>query len=161
LEVEMTRQRDVDSFLDERVLALAGASRGGRKFGNSVLKDMRKKGFEIIPVHPEAEEIDGVTCVASLRDLPDEVGGLVVVVPPESALAVVREAIACGISKIWLQQGAESDEAVELCREVGVTLIHGECIFMFAEPLGFHGIHRWIWKVLGKLPTTDEVPVKQ
>jgi hypothetical protein len=32
-------------------------------------------------------------------------------------------------------------------------VVQKECILMFAEPVkSIHGIHRWIWKVLGKLP---------
>jgi hypothetical protein len=35
----------------------------------------------------------------------------------------------------------------------GANVIHGECILMFAEPLGtINRIHRWLWKILGKLP---------
>jgi hypothetical protein len=31
--------------------------------------------------------------------------------------------------------------------------VHGECILMFAEPAAFfHRAHRWIWRMLGKLP---------
>ena len=52
-----------------------------------------------------------------------------------------------------MQQGAESSTAIDLCKQNNINVIHGECILMFAEPLGFmHSIHRWIWKILGKYP---------
>jgi hypothetical protein len=34
-----------------------------------------------------------------------------------------------------------------------VEVVHGQCILMFTEPVGsFHKFHRWIWKVLRKIP---------
>ena len=39
-------------------------------------------------------------------------------------------------------------------KKMAVVAFHEECILMFAEPAGFlHQVHRWIWKVMGKLPS--------
>lgn len=143
----------VDAFVAQKTLALAGASRSGKKFGNTVLKDLRAKGYTVYPVHPEAKEIDGVPCVPSIAALPEAVGGLIAVLPPERTGTIVREAHAAGIPRVWMQQGAQSDEAIAYCRDNGIDAVHGECILMFAGPVeGVHGFHRWLWKVFGKLP---------
>jgi len=149
----MTDRQSVDTFLAQRTLAIAGVSRGGKKFGNSIMKELRGKGYTMHPVHPEAEEVDGVRCVQSLKDLPEGVGGLVLVVKPEQTEKLVREAHEAGISRVWMQQGAASDTAVAFCRDQGMDVVAGECILMFSEPVsGIHGFHRWLWKIFGKLP---------
>lgn len=148
----MTHQQEVDAFLAEQTLALVGASRSGRKFGNTLYKALTAKGREILLVHPEAKTIEGVPCVASLRALPKVVGGLVLVVPPEKAEGLVAEAVEAGIQRIWMQRGSASPAAIRLCEEKGISLVHGECLLMFASPTGIHGFHRWLWGVLGKLP---------
>ncbi|MFO1078163.1 MAG: CoA-binding protein [Planctomycetota bacterium] len=146
-------RRAVDEFLAQKTLALAGASRRGRKFGNAVLKELTKQGYEVLVVHPEAAEIDGAPCYRSLAALPKPVGGLVAVVPPSATAQLVAEAAEAGIPRIWMQQGAESPDAIRSCAEHGIDAVHGECILMFAEPAGFvHRAHRWIRKVCGKLP---------
>jgi len=72
---------------------------------------------------------------------------------PAQAEQVVRDAAAAGIRRVWLQQGAESATAIRFCEEHGISAVHGECILMFAEPAAFsHRAHRWVWKLLGKLP---------
>ncbi|MBU0606319.1 MAG: CoA-binding protein, partial [Armatimonadetes bacterium] len=134
----MTTRAAVDRFLAERTLALVGASRGGKKFGNALLKTLVEKGYEVLPVHPEANEIDGHRCVRSLAELPDGVGGLVVAVPPAVSEKIVREAVDRGFSNIWLQQGAGSRAAIDLAEEHGINLVHGECLLMFADPRGIH-----------------------
>lgn len=148
----MTTTTSVNQFLSQKRLALAGASRSGKKFGNMVLKDLTKKGYEVALVHPEAREIDGHKCYSSLGEIPGEIGGLLLVVPPEQTEQLVRQAASIGIKNVWMQQGSESPDSVQFCRENGVNEVHGECILMFAQPAGFHKLHRWIRGLTGKLP---------
>jgi len=106
----------------------------------------------VIPVHPEAETIEGEQCYSSLSELPERVGGLLVVVPPSETEKVVKEASAAGIRRVWMQQGAESEAAIEYCEQEGMSVVHGECILMFAQPTGVHKFHHWLWGLFGKLP---------
>jgi predicted CoA-binding protein len=151
----MVSKTAIDDFLGQESLALAGLSRSGKKFGNAVLKDLSAKGYEVLPVHPEAAEIGGVRCYPSLADLPSRVGGLVLVVPPAQTEALVKEAHETGIVRVWMQQGAESDAAIRYCEDHGIDVVHGECIMMFAQPKGIHKLHRWLRGAFGKLPTDD------
>ena len=148
----MTTQAAIEEFLDQHTLAIAGVKRNGTGFGNAVLKDLTAKGYEILPVHPEADEIGGVPCWPSLAELPRQVGGLVLVVQPDQSEKLVREAKSAGIGRIWMQQGAESAAAIRFCEENGIDVVHGQCVMMFAQPSGIHRFHRWINGVFGKLP---------
>ena len=105
------------------------------------------------PIHPSATEIDGVTCYPRFDALPEPVSAAVVVVPAAQGVAVVQDAAKAGIRKIWLQQGAESPDVLEACREIGIEPISGECILMFSDPRGFHRFHRWVRKIAGSLPS--------
>ena len=147
-----SRQRVAD-FLAQRTLALVGASRSGRKFGNAALKELRAKGFTVYPVHPSAETIEGLRCWPTLAGLPERVGGVVTVVPPAQTERVVADAHAAGITRVWMQQGSESDAAIRFCEERGIAVVHHECVLMFAEPAGwFHRAHRWLRGLAGRLP---------
>jgi predicted CoA-binding protein len=143
----------VRDFVSQRRLALAGVSRSGRKFGNLLLRELKTRGYEVVPVHPGAAELQGLPCARSLAELKGRVDGVVVVTPPSEAVRLVREAADAGIGRVWLQQGAESDEAVRIAGERGVALVRGHCLLMFLpEAGGIHGFHRLLWRLLGKLP---------
>ena len=143
----------VRDFVAGRRLALAGASRSGKKFGNVLLRELKARGYEVVPVHPEAAELEGLPCAPSLAAIPAGVEGLVVVTPPDRAARLVAEAADAGIPRVWLQQGAGSGEAVRVARERGVALVHGHCLLMFLPGVsGFHRFHRGLWRLLGKLP---------
>jgi len=148
----MTKKEAIDGFLNQQTLAIVGASRSGKKFGNAAARELRKKGYRVIPVHPEAESIDGECCYQNLQELPDQVGGVLVVTPPGETEKVVRDAADTGIKRVWMQQGAQSDDAIRYCEEQGMQVVHGECILMYAEPTGVHKFHHFVWRLLGKLP---------
>jgi len=149
----MTSMAAVGGFLGQQTLAVVGVSRSRRKFGNIVFRSLKEKGYRVLPVNPNVESVEGERCYPSLAALPEPVGGAVLVVPPPETEQVVREAAAAGIRHIWMQQGAESDAAIRYCEDEGLNLVHGECIMMFAEPVGFgHRLHRLLWGLLGKLP---------
>jgi predicted CoA-binding protein len=149
----MTSKAAVADFVSQRKLAVVGVSRKKMKFGNLAFRELKRKGYKLFPVHPHAEQLEGERCSASLAALPEPVEGLLVIVPPAQAEQVVREAAAAGIRRVWLQQGAGSPAAIRFCEEDGISVVHGECILMFAEPAAwYHRAHRWVWGLLGKLP---------
>lgn len=147
-----TSRRSIDEFLTQPALALVGVSRSGKGFGNAALHELLAKGFRVYPMHPAMDVVGGMKCYHHFQDMPKDVGGVIVVVPPPEAVSVIRDAAAAGLRRVWLQQGAESPYVLGVCRELGVEVISGECILMFAKPTGIHKAHRWIAEVLHPLP---------
>jgi len=96
--------------------------------------------------------IDGVRCYSDYRNLPERVDSALLVLPGTKAISAIRKAAASGIRRIWLQQGAESPSVLNAARDLGLDVISGECILMFAHPTSYHKVHRWIWGLLDKLP---------
>ena len=146
----------IQEVVSQRTLALVGVSRGGKKFGNAIYRELKAKGYKVFPVHPQAVTIENDPCYPSLKSLPEKPGAVVICVPPIQAERVVEQALEAGITKVWLQQGAESDAVLRFCETHEMVTVHGQCIMMFAEPVhSFHGFHRWIWKVIGKYPSAS------
>lgn len=117
------------------------------------MRELSSKGYTMLPVHPAAADIAGVTCCKTVRDLPPSVGGVIIAVPPEQTERVLEDVQKAGIRRVWLAQGAESPAAIEYCEHQGIAEVHGECILMFApEPVFIHKAHRFVRGVFGKLP---------
>jgi hypothetical protein len=128
-------------------------SRGGTKFGNQAYRELKAKGYCLYPIHPHADMIEGDRCYPSLSALPEPVGGLLIVVPPAETERVVQDAANAGIARVWMQQGAESETAIRFCRDNDISVVHGECILMFAEPAAFvHRLHRGLRRFFGNMP---------
>jgi predicted CoA-binding protein len=149
----MTRKELIREFLSQSTFAVVGVSRSGRKFSNAILRDLRGKGYEVFAVNSSGGNLEGEPLYPDLSSLPRPVDGIVLVVPPAESLRVIEQVAGLGIRRVWLQQGAESREVLDLCRQKDLHCIWGECILMFAEPASFfHRLHRGVRTMLGRMP---------
>lgn len=143
----------INQFLASKEIAVAGVSRDKKKFGRIVFEELKKKGYNVVPVNPNIDQVDETKCYSSVDDLPPTVKSLLIVTPKNQTDNVLRQAIHKGIKYIWVQQMSETRETVSLAQEYDREIIHKKCIFMFAEPVvGVHKIHRFLAGLFGRLP---------
>ncbi|MFY9153908.1 MAG: CoA-binding protein [Prolixibacteraceae bacterium] len=142
----------IGDFVKSNRIAIVGMSRSGKKFGNYACKELKSKGYEIIPVHPEAKEIDGLSCSPDLKSLAGKVDGVWISVPSQKVNPVLEEAAEIGLHNIWLQQGAWSKEVQEKIDELKLPVVTKKCILMYAQPVhSIHKFHRTIKSIFGGL----------
>jgi predicted CoA-binding protein len=121
----------IERFLTSPAYGVVGASLRRHKYGNKVLRCYQQNGRRVIPVNPRETVIEGATCVATVLDLPDDVQSISVITPPPVTERVVDEAIRRGIKHVWMQPGAESDQAVAACEAAGINVIaDGSCVLV-------------------------------
>ena len=127
----MSDDQAIQQFLDGSSFAVVGASKNREKYGNKVLRSYLQNGMKAFPINPNAAEIEGQTAYSSLADLPENIHGLSIITPPAVTQQVVEQAIQEGIKHIWMQPGAESDEAISLAESSGINVIAGgPCILV-------------------------------
>lgn len=136
----------VDEFLSFRRLALVGVSRNRRDFSRSVLRALRERDYDVVPVNPLGGEVDGQPCVARVQDIRPPVEGALLMTPPAVTERVVRDCAEAGIRRVWMHRGAGrgavSPAAMEFCRTHDMEVVAGECPFMFLPGAGFlHRLH--------------------
>lgn len=148
----MATKAAIEGFFSEKAFAVIGASRSGGKMGNAVLKDLAGH-HTMYAIHPEADEVGGVKSYRSYADLPEQVNAAYIAVAPAKTAGAVRTAHEAGVKKIWIQQGAQSDEALEFCSRNEIDVVAKECIFMYAEPVeSVHKFHRSLKRIFGRMP---------
>jgi predicted CoA-binding protein len=148
----MATLRQINDFLDSQPIALVGVSRNPKKFGYTAFKELKEKGMKIIPVNPGADQIMGEKSYPNVKALPSEVGGIIILTSKEKTAAVVREAKEKGINHIWIQQMADSKEALSELNGSGINFITGECILMHYKPHSIHKFHGMLKKIFGRFP---------
>lgn len=139
----------IQDFLAQRHIAIVGVSRDTKAFANVVFRQMAGKGYDVIPVNPGAIELEGRKCYASVRHVPDPLDGVIVMVNPGAALAVIDDCVFREVPRVWLHrgagEGAVSDGAVATCRAHGIEVVDGACPLMFLDhPAVIHRLHRLI-----------------
>lgn len=121
----------IERFLTSRAYGVVGASPHRHKYGNKVLRCYQQNGRTAYPVNPNESVVEGVACVPTVLDLPDDVKSISVITPPRVTERIVGDAIRKGIENVWMQPGAESDAAVDACRNAGINVIaDGSCVLV-------------------------------
>ena len=142
----------IEAFLEPKKLAIAGVSRNEKKFGFQIFKELLDKGYDVIPINPKAELINNVKVLPDIEALPPDVESLLIVTPKKQTDTILKKAISKGIKNIWVQQMSETNDTIKIAEEYQKEIIYNKCIYMFAEPKGFHKFHKTIMKIFGKLP---------
>jgi len=118
-------------------IALIGASANKSKYGNIILNDLKLKGYEVFPVHPALEEIDGTKVYNSVEDLDDNIDLFVFVVPHSIGSEITKKLYNKGHKRFWYQPGAQSDEISEfLKKDSSVKFSTISCIMVTTEKQG-------------------------
>ena len=122
----------LQKLMQENVrIALIGASNDRHKFGNKIYRDLRSKGYDVVPVNPKDKQIEGdraYTSIGMMEELPDIVN---FVVPPPVAMKVAQEAVELGIEHLWFQPGSESDELETWLKGTnGIKYLINSCIMV-------------------------------
>ena len=143
---------NINEFLKPKKFALIGLSRDPKKFSRAVYKELSAKGYDIFPVNPNMDDIEGIKCYHNVTDLPEDVKHALFMTPKTNTAGAVENAIHHGFTHIWIQQGAETKDAIDAAKQNAVKLVHGACIMMHANPGGVHKFHRFLSKLFGAFP---------
>ena len=121
----------IEAFLSGDGFAVAGASNDRRKYGNKVLRCYWQAGRSAFPVNPAQRTIEDAPCFASVSAISAPLHGVSLITPPERSFEVIADAARAGVRHAWFQPGAESDAAIALATEHGMSVIaRGPCVLV-------------------------------
>jgi acetyl coenzyme A synthetase (ADP forming)-like protein len=127
-------------FFEPRTVAVVGANRERGKIGSEILHNLQTAGFTgtIIPVHPSANELQGLRAYPRVSEIPGVVDLAVIVVPATHVLRVVEDCIAKGVRALCVisagfgeagPEGRARELAIlETVRAAGCRLVGPNCM---------------------------------
>jgi len=111
-----------------RTVAVVGLSADPSRPSHMVASYLKRQGYRIIPVNPNATEVLGEKSYPDLRSVPERIDVVDVFRRPEHVPGVVEEAIAVGAKALWLQEGVVHPEAAERARQAGLRVVMDRCM---------------------------------
>jgi predicted CoA-binding protein len=153
-----TTKEAAGAFLAGRRIAVTGVSRHPERHGaNVVYRRLRDRGYDVYPVNPNADEVEGDPAYHALADVPPPLDGVVIATRPEAAEATMRECADLGITRVWMHRGpgrgSVSPEAAEWGRAHGITVIDGGCPCMYGPTADAgHKVMRAVLTLTGNVP---------
>lgn len=108
-------------------ITVAGVSANPEKYGHRIFRDLLKEGYDVVGVNPKGGTILDQEVFESLTNIPRKTELLILVVPAEIGINIIREAKDLGITNIWLQPGAEGDQIVQYAQANNLNLTYNKC----------------------------------
>jgi hypothetical protein len=147
----------IQDFLNHKRIALVGVSHEPKDFSRSVFREFLHHGYDMVPVNPDVPEVEGRTCYRRLQDIQPPVDGVLFMTPPAVTAQLVPDCKAAGVKRAWMFRGvghgAATNNTVVECEEQGMSVIPGECPFMFLPgPSFIHRAHGFLRRIRGTYP---------
>ena len=151
----------VQDFLAQKKIAVVGVSNSRETGCNSNYRKFKSGGYQVYAVNPHIRTFDGDPCYPDLKSIPDKPEAVFILANPSVTDQVVRQCVELGIRHVWMHcmmgvkpglatgMTSVSREAVELCRQNGISVIPGSCPNQFLQPDFGHGMMRGLWRVFG------------
>ena len=154
---EITPRGRVDDFLAQRRFAMIGVSRDPRDFSRSLFRDFLARGYQVIPVHPECDAMEGLPCAKSIAAVTPPVEGVLLMTQPAVTESLSVDCAAAGVKRIWMYRatgaGSVSSRAVAFCKSRGIDVVAGECPYMFLPDTPWvHRLHGFVKRISGTYP---------
>ena len=125
---------DRGANLEKRILenshkiAVVGISALSDRPAYSVPAYLQKKGYQIIPVNPNLQEVLGEKAYPDLLSIPVKVDVVQIFRRSEDVPQVVEQAIQIGAKAVWMQEGIVNEQAAERARPAGLDVVMDECM---------------------------------
>lgn len=151
----------VQDFLAQKRIAVVGVSDKRETGCNAAYKKFKESGYHVYAVNPRLTTFDGAQCYPDLKSIPEKPDAVFTLTNPKVTEQIVQQCVDLGIKHIWMHclmgtkpgLGANatsvSQEAVQLCRENGITVIPGACPNQFLKPDFGHALMRVMFRTIG------------
>ena len=107
-----------------KTIAIVGASKDRRKYGNKAVRAFRDGGWTVYPVNPSGGEIEGLKTYASLRDVPAPVDRVSMYVPPAVGQRMLDDIAAVQPGELFFNPGSEDPELLDEAKKRGLNAIN-------------------------------------
>jgi len=104
-------------------VAVLGASNKKGNYSNRAVCMLKEHGYEVIPVHPTLDDVEGLAVVHDLCGLKDPVDTLTVYVGPERSEKLADEIVAMRPGRVILNPGAECAALEKRLCDSGIPVV--------------------------------------
>lgn len=122
-----------------KVIAVVGFSDNRDRPSYRIGKFLKKRGFTVIPVNPNYENVLDLKSYPSLLDIPDKIDIVDIFRKPEYVYDIVEDAIKIEAKVVWMQEGVINEKAADRAKEAGLKVVMDVCIYNAYNRLFFGG----------------------
>ncbi|MCK7482077.1 MAG: CoA-binding protein [Candidatus Moduliflexus flocculans] len=144
----------------QKKIAVVGVSDKRETGCNLAYNKFKENGYQVFPVNPRISTFNGAL-LPDLKSIPDKPDAVFILASPKVTDQIVQQCVDLGVKHVWMHcmmgtkpglaagMTSVSQEAVELCKANGITVIPGACPNQFLKPDFGHAMMRGLWRLFG------------
>jgi hypothetical protein len=151
----------VKDFLAQKKVAVVGVSDKRETGCNAAYHRFKDAGYTVSAVNPRITSFEGDPCYPDLKSIPEKPEAVFILANPKVTDQIVQQCVDLGIQRVWMHcmmgtkpglgagMTSVSAEAVQKCKENGITVIPGACPNQYLKPDFGHSMMRVMFRTLG------------
>jgi predicted CoA-binding protein len=151
----------VQDFLAQKKIAVVGVSDKRETGCNLAYRTLKKRGYTVSAVNPHLTTFLGDPCYPDLKSIPEKPDAVFILANPNVTDQVVQQCVDLGVQRVWMHclmgtkpgigvgSSSVSQQAVQVCRENGISVIPGACPNQFLNSDFGHTLMRVLFRTLG------------
>ena len=157
----------VQEFLAQEKIAVVGVSDKRDTGCNAAYHRFKEAGYTGSGVNPRLTTFEGDPCYPDLASIPEKPDAVFILTNPSVTEEIVKQCVDLSIKHVWMHclmgtkpglaesMTSVSQDAVQMCRENGITVIPGSCPNQFLKPDFAHSLMRKVFRTFGFLRVND------
>lgn len=118
-----------NEMLEKKNWAVVGVSNNPDRYSYKIWKIMPNHDYNVFPVNPKYDEIEGQKIYKSLSDIEEKIDVVDIVVNPKLSYELLDEISDLGIEYVFFQPETYNDEVIEKAEKLGLKVLTGDCIY--------------------------------
>ena len=127
-------------FFNPKSVAIIGASQNPEKLSNGIVRNMQSYGYkgDVYPVNPGADQVNGLQCYTSIKDIPGTVDLAVIILPAQHIATALRDCGQKGVGAVTVISGGFKEvgedgqaleyELLEILANSNMRMIGPNCV---------------------------------
>jgi predicted CoA-binding protein len=161
----------VEEFLAQDNIAVVGVSDKRETGCNAAYHRFKEAGYTVSGVNPRLTTFEGDPCYPDLASIPEKPDAVFILTNPTVTDEIVQQCVDLGVKHVWMHcmmgtkpgsaasMTSVSQDAVQMCRENGITVIPGSCPNQFLKPDFGHRMMRMIFRTFGFMRVNGDAAV--
>jgi predicted CoA-binding protein len=106
-----------------KTVAIIGASKDRRKYGNKAVRAYLQQGYSVYPVNPNESQVENLPAFKSIKDVPVRPERTSIYVPAQVLLTLLPDIAARGCDELWLNPGTASPEVLAAAERLELKVV--------------------------------------
>lgn len=113
-----------------QTVVVLGASPKAHRYSNRALRLLREKGYDVIPVHPRVDKIEGLDVAHELKDIEQPIDTLTLYIGPARVQSLIEDIVAARPGRVIINPGTEDANLLKHLEDAHIPYEEGCTIVM-------------------------------